>query len=326
MTKNSKGIQIRRRIKSVIFGFTHSIFHLQRSVREYNCNILSSEENFIPVLIGNYHVIEKGLAMPNFRHGFGQERIRLVCEDIMQYIDSGFSQENIQFIRAVQAIDEYNRVHKAAGYVLDKNTQESIGSVLQRIQVVSHDQQGTTREEFFSKANAPFCDFALSRHSVRDFSTEEIPINTIIDCVEIARFTPTACNRQPNKTYIVNDKGLIKDIVCRQGGGRGFADSANKLLVVTCRTDVFSFMETMEVYKAGGMYTMTLLYALHNKGIGTCPLAWTENHKRDKWLHHLLQIPNKEEIIMLIAAGFPSEKFKYVTSERNSIQESLRIR
>ena len=45
--------------------------------------------------------------------------------------------------------------------------------------------------------------------------------------------------------------------------------------------------------------------------------------KRDEQLRKMLGIPENEEIIMVIAAGYPPEKFTYVTSIRNPLNESL---
>ena len=45
--------------------------------------------------------------------------------------------------------------------------------------------------------------------------------------------------------------------------------------------------------------------------------------KADEQLRKILGVPDNEEIIMIIAAGYPIEEFTYVTSVRNPIEESL---
>ena len=125
--------------------------------------------------------------------------------------------------------------------------------------------------------------------------------------------------------FISGRKDLIDKIIKIQGGGRGFADKADKLLIITSRVDVFNVNEINEAFKSGGMYVMNLLYALHYRKIGACPLEWGENPKNDKALRKLVNIPDNEEVIMVISIGYPTDEFKYVTSVRNSIDESYII-
>lgn len=47
--------------------------------------------------------------------------------------------------------------------------------------------------------------------------------------------------------------------------------------------------------------------------------------KADEQLRKILGAPDNEEIIMIIAAGYPQEEFSYVTSVRNPLEESLAI-
>lgn len=321
-SKNDRGIQYRRKIKAIYYGFKYMIRHYLRYVHNGNYNYYRNQSAFISVITANYHVIEKGLAMPDFRLGFGKERVLQVIGDLLIYRKLDFDLNNVQYIAAVQSVDEYNRVHKEAKYKLDNDLQQAIDTLLNNCVIVPHNQPHTTVENFFIKTNAPFNEFALSRHSVRTYSNKNIPIDEIVQCIDLARTTPTACNRQPNKTYIITNKDLLEKIIKIQGGGRGFADKANKLLIITSRVDAFNVNEINEAFKSGGMYVMNLLYALHYKKIGACPLEWGENPKNDKTLRMLVNISDNEEIIMVISIGYPTDEFKYVTSVRNNIEES----
>lgn len=49
-----------------------------------------------------------------------------------------------------------------------------------------------------------------SRHSVRDFSSKEIPNETLTKIVEVAQRTPSWTNSQPWKVYIAKGKALEK--------------------------------------------------------------------------------------------------------------------
>lgn len=322
-TKNDKGIQIRRRIKAFLGRWMGLRRSWWRYVRNANCDYYASQERFIYILISNYHVIEKCLAMPNFEPGHGKERVEVVVGDLFKYRELGFDLNHPQYIAAMQAVQEYDQVHKHLGYALPEGMQRDIDKLLEGTNIPEHHQPKVTREEFFAHLNGSFENFARSRHSVRAYSDKNISDETIREVVDIARTTPTACNRQPNKTYVVGNREMIKHITALQGGGRGFAENANKLFIVTSAVEPFGFNEPNEVYKAGGMYVMNLLYALHAYQIGACPLMWNGMKMQDVQLRQLLNISENEEIIMIVAAGYPTDEFTYVTSVRNPLEESL---
>lgn len=322
-TKNDKGIQIRRRIKAFFgrwIGLRHSWW---RFVKNANCDYYESQPRFIYVLTSNYHVIEKCLAMPNFEPGHGKERVEIVVGDLFKYRELGFDLNHPQYIAAMQAVQEYNLVHKKWGYKLPVGLQGDLDRLLDGVAIPEHRQPKVSIKEFYSHLNGPFEEFAKSRHSVRAYSDKDISADTIKAVVDIARTTPTSCNRQPNKTYVVCDKNIIKQIITWQGGGRGFAENSNKLFIVTTAVEAFGYDEYNEVFKVGGMYAMNLLYALHAYQIGACALNWKGEKKTDGMLRALLHIPDNEEIIIVIAAGYPPNEFKYVQSERNSLEDSL---
>lgn len=324
-TRNDKGIQFRRKLKSVYYGFKVMWRHYIRFVKNANYDYYATDKNFMPIIVANYHVIEKIIAMPDFQLGRGKERVLVVCGDLLKYRELGFDLYNIQYISALQAVDEYDRIHKKAGYTLDEVLQATINSVLDGVHIPVHNQPATTVTEFFSDADASFASFARSRHSCRSYSDKDIPMSEIQACVDLARTTPTPCNRQPNKTYVLTDKKMIERVINIQGGGYGFGDKANKLLIITSRTTVFSYLEMNEAFKSGGMYTMNLLYALHHHRIGACPLEWGEHAHKDNLLRKIVGIPDNEEVIMLISIGYPIDEFKYVYSERDDLNDSIII-
>lgn len=322
-SKNNKGIQIRRRIKGLLYGITNAFRYAFQYSKSVNYNYYNSEDNFLPVMVANYHVIEKCLAMPNFELGHAKERVSVVCCDLLKWRDLGFNLKHVQIVAAIQSVKEYNELHKKANYPFGANLQHLINEVIELQDVEDYLQPQVTCYDFFAKSNGNFIEFAKSRHSCRAYSDKDIPLDILRDCVDIARTTPTACNRQPNKTYIVIKPELISEIVNIQGGGRGFAEKANKLLVITSSLTVFNTNEIFEALKSGGMYTMNMLYALHFHKIGACPLIWGENKKNDNKLRKLLGIPYNEKVIMVISCGYPLDEFKYVTSVRNPVEDSL---
>ena len=322
-SKNDRGIQIRRRIKYLIFGFRSSIRHLLRFVKYGMCNYYESQQYFLTHIILMYHVMEKNLAMPNFEPGHGSNNLKTLIGDLIKYSELGYDVKHPQFISAVQSVFEYEKVHNALKYKLGDDICEDIYVLHSIVNVSEHEQPLISSRSFFSKSSSDFENFSQSRHSVRAFSDKSIPDEILKKVVFLSNTTPTPCNRQPNKVYAVRNKKIIKKIVEIQGGGRGFAEKADVILIITSAVSSFMALEMNEVWKTAGMYAMNMLYALHYYKIGACPLEWNERVKEDNLLRKMIDIPNDEEVVMLIAIGYPLDEFKYVTSTRNSYLDSF---
>lgn len=285
----------------------------------------NSPQKVIGQIIAGYHVIEKGLSMPNMKAGFGKK----VLEDLIYKLDfyyNNFDKSNEQLNYALRVIKEYDFVHKKNKYRLDDNLQRSINEITAlRIDLPPSKQIETTKHEYFKSSKSSFKEFSNSRHSVRNF-TNPVDLTTIIDSIRIAQNAPSACNRQPSKVIIVDDKKLILEILSIQNGNRGFGHLCDKLLVLTSDLSVFfDLNERNDVYVNGGIYAMNLLYALHYSEIGACTLNWCASPEQDMKLRKLCKIPNNETVILIIACGGVPNNFKLVTSHRSNIDNVIRI-
>lgn len=320
MANNGLLLKYRKKI-SLLLHIKDYFTHFVRYYKYSNNNIYSSETNFIAVLVTNYHVIEKGLTMPNFRFGFGQDRVLGLINDIEKYRNLNFDINNIQYRRAISVVGEYIRVHKEENFKLSENLSLAIEKFISENNIEITNQKSYTIEEFFSAQNKNFKEFSNSRHSVRDFSNKDIPLSIIQSAVDLCNNTPTPCNRQPNNVYVVNNKVLMSKILEMQGGSRGFGHLANKLLIITSNVSVYSgIREAFEAAKSGGMYAMNLLYSLHYHGIGACTLEWGLMVKQEKFIRQSLNIPNNEEVVLMILCGYPSKGFKLANSCRTPLK------
>ena len=49
----------------------------------------------------------------------------------------------------------------------------------------------------------------------------------------------------------------------------------------------------------GGMFAMSLIYAFHALGIGTCCLNWAVDSRTDRTLRSVVSMPDHEAVIMM---------------------------
>ena len=307
---------------------TYSLFlHDARMYVRYSngffCN--DNKKKILDYLIVFYHPIEKGLAMPDFRLGFGQERVEKVIYICNEYI-SRYNDSPRVLIDAIEVIAEYNRLHKSHNFKLDGILQNHIDDLLSRFQDVPPSSQLYFKcEDFFSKSNSPFPFFASSRRSIRDYDTRQIVNEDVLkSAVDLAITAPSTCNRQSVKVHLVKDKELVKQVLSMQSGNRGFGHRADKVLIITSDLQSWNVPgERFSPYIDGGIFAMNLLYALHYHHIGACPLNWSENVERNKKLHQLLGIPNHEIVVMMICCGMAPKEFKIVRSKRKSLNDIL---
>jgi len=273
-----------------------------------------------------YHVIEKGLTMPEPRLGFGQEKIILLCESCFNFIEK-YGIEEDQVHHAIQVILEYKNFHNNLKYQLNSSIENAINQLGNKISGFSPCAQKTmTKKEYFQNKMLDFSNFANSRASVRNFSTEIIPINKVIQALDLARNTPSACNRQTWRTYLLSDKKLIDKILEIQGGNRGFGHLTDKLIIIAGELGVFgSIAERNQVFIDGGMYAMNLLYSLHYNEIAACILNCSHTPEKDLKQRTICGIKKSEVFIAMVACGIPPNNFMITASKRYDLDKTNTI-
>ncbi len=112
--------------------------------------------------------------------------------------------------------------------------------------------EDVTAEAIRSAGGAADRDFFWSRHSVRQFSDRPVDIDLLRAVVDMARKTPSVCNRQGPRVHIFDD---AEEALSHQPGNRGFGHLASKAVVVTADLQAFSGLgERHQAYVDGGMF------------------------------------------------------------------------
>lgn len=68
---------------------------------------------------------------------------------------------------------------------------------------------------------------------------------------------------------------------------------------------------------------MSLVCALHSRGIGNCYLNWSAEKQQDERLRRIASIPDWEITITLIAAASLPDRFPVASSPRRDLREVL---
>jgi len=270
-----------------------------------------------------YHIVEKGLTMPEPRPGFGKQVVIDLCKVVLRYENMKLPQQELEFAQSVTVLKEYAAFHNEIGFELEKEVSDSLAKIVNRFDDVhGTNQVHTTEKEYFKNINSPFDAFCMSRFSVRSYTDKEIPMEVLYKCVDLAQKSPSFCNRQPTRVHIVKSPAKKEAILAIQNGNRGFGHLAETLIVLTSVISVTKDIhERNENHLNGGMFAMTLLNALHFNKIAACALNWSVDNEKDIKMRQILNVPENEVVLLVISCGYPPESFKVASSPRKKASE-----
>lgn len=260
-----------------------------------------------------HHTIEKGLSYEQYKPGFGRENvIKLICQ-LEQYAKQ-YDITDFIYSTALSTLHEYIDRNREYSY-FDEEIEQRVNNLPGKPNGLG----GTITFETSDYSKVFFDEFVKGRHSVRHFSKKSVDLDVVIEAVELAQFTPSACNRQGWKSVIIQDKSIIEKVLLNQNGNRGFGHEFDKLILVLGDLRFFNkSREVFQVFIDGGMYSMRLLDCLHFKGIATCPLSASLTPIQEQNIREILNIDEAEVLVMFIGIGnYPSNKCRTTKSERH---------
>lgn len=288
---------------------------------------VNSPTKLISKIIADYHVIEKGLTMPETRLGFGYDRLKSLISLINQFLDK-YDKNDDQIIAAIGVIKEYKIFHLNKGFKLDDEILDKINLLEKRCANVAPTvQRRINNREYFKSSSSSFSDFATSRYSIRNFDVNNpVEIETISKAVDLANSAPSSCNRQTTRVHVFKEKEIIKEILAIQGGNRGFGHLTDKLLIVTSNLECWhGVSEVKGPYVDGGIFAMNLLHSLHFYKTAACPLNCNLSPSKEKALRAICEIPAEEVFVVMIVVGNIPAELEVPASNRYSSSNFLKI-
>ncbi len=278
-----------------------------------------SYQKFSASIIMQTHVIEKGLSLKEIKPGYGVPKILKLLNDLKQFHQRYQDQEILFFsLSVVRAYLDYQKgIGIENAEILAKFT--PMNALLEQLGDVADLAGGgvqLSRAEIHRDACIDYRRFVQSRHSIRNFTGEPVDKELICQALDMARYTPSACNRQPWHNFVFTQKENILRILDLQTGARQFKNDLGALIIVTSSANSFFGGEFNQSHVNGGMYAMNLLLALHSLGLGAIPLNLGIPVGRLEELKSFCKIPESEIPILLIGVGVISERLTVAASKR----------
>jgi len=322
-------------IKKKILKITSNIANCKKTLQDYSYDLnrfkkysatfsIKDSKQLEGKIIAHYHVIEKGLSHADIRLGFGQGVVINLINLLQEYSKKEYKVCNNQYDIAVSIIGQYIKLHE------DKNFDvSSIKTRFDDIQKTSICNLGGSlklnKKDIFCRNKLNFKQLALSRYSIRDFTKQDVKRELIEEAIRIAQKSPSVCNRQTSRVYIVTKKDDIEKHLSYQNGNRGFGHKINKLLIITSDLNFFEgSYERNQAFIDAGIFSMSLLYAIHYLELGAVTLNWCVNKQRDKEYRKFSKIANSENIILMIGIGHIPETITVPKSERKKLEDIIK--
>lgn len=309
----------------IILGFSYDIYKYLHTASDFSPE--NNKQKLVAILTRQYHGVEKALSLPNPRLGFGEALIQALVKNTDTYYSKYGYDYLVQTV--LDCLDEYlafNSDYSGTSFQKVKNTVLELFSKIEVIKTESDTKYGGIRKiqkgHWLRNVAYDFKSFSESRVSIRDYSTEDVDDKMIQEAILMAMESPSACNRQPWRVRIFKDASK-DDVLKYQNGNRGFASSIGTVLLVTGLTSHFSYSERHEAWVDGGLFSMSLIYALHSLGLGVCALNTSYTIKGEIALRKAISLPIDEEPIMMLAVGHLKESFWVARSNRKTLDEVL---
>lgn len=277
-------------------------------------------------LTSAYHAVEKGLAMEDTRAGFGRDKIRPILAAIVELERMGEARFASEGARG--CIQSYVRYHDDRGLALPAEFEDELREFVAEMEGKSFPGGATawTRKDIEDATNFDYARFIQTRSSVRHYTGEPVAPEVVENAVRLAIKSPKVCNREMRRVHVAYEPELRNHLLSYHNGNRGFGHKMGVVMVVTVDLREFDIIgERNQGWIDGGLFAMSLVYALHAAGLGTCMLNWSEDCDRDMQLREAFAIPDYEDVITFIGAGHLPEDFEVAASPAPDIDRVLSL-
>lgn len=294
----------------MIFGDINHLFVLQNKARKLN--FLKSK------IKQNYHRLEKSMTKNSITLGRGKRAANELSLYLIKYANVTDAYSDIQFQTGLIVLEKYLLIH---GKVIP-DLQELFTSKLKRFIDKKISCAGGTnsfsKHDLTKNKDSNFSLLSSSRHSIRYFSPNPVSDDDIKYAVRIAQKSPSVCNRQGWKLWLIKNTNSLDTFKKVHNGFRSEDQNLTKLLVITFTKNSFSYpLERHQGYTDSGLFAMSLMHAFTHLGIATCPLNANLGISQEKEFRSAAGIGIEYGIVMFIAVGNYKENNICAVSQRD---------
>jgi nitroreductase len=299
----------------------------QKVVLEGKLKHIKDKENKkgnLYLLRRNIHRLEKGLLMKPRRNVFGVRFISSTVNAFRDLIEVNYKDiEELSWFYDVlneyfNTVDENKEVSRAKDIFIECKERLK--------ETVSYDKKVPYLRRDKDKPNISIEDLgklARYRRSVRWFQDQPVEPEKINNALEIAKLSPSACNRQPYEFFIINEnQEILKTMQQIPMGTGGFGFNIPVMVAVVGDLSAYPFERDRHlIYIDGSLAAMSFMYGLEVQGISSCPLNWPDVPEKDRQISKLLNLRSDQRVVMLLGIGYADKEGKVAYSEKRNLEQ-----
>ncbi|MCA4797970.1 nitroreductase family protein [Acinetobacter towneri] len=255
----------------------------------------------------NTHRLEKGLLMRPRRVPFGLDYISETVHAYKCAVEAKTERNELTWAKHV--IEEYMRITPNHPKI------DPLRKIVENLSNQSIEEADTAKKKIpyirltEDKPDISYEDLlklAKYRRSVRWFLPDQVDRSIVTNAIQVAAYSPTACNRQPYEFRIFDNPELVSQVIRLPMGTSGFSHQVPNVAVVVGKLrNYFNERDRHLIYIDGSLAIMSFINALEVQGVGSCCINWPDVPKLEKKMAKLLNLEKDERPIMLVAFGYP---------------------
>lgn len=287
------------------------------------CNMSKNPDKLLTEILMLTHALEKGLSIKEKKRGFGISKMERLCTYIILYVDKyGYNNQLDVPISVLHVMIDFHESCNVSDKIL-VTIKSKINELLTKTDKGLKDfcKAGyieKTSKEMLELKEATFEVLCNQRFSFRHFSDKPVAIDDLLRALDIARKSPSACNRQAYRVHVF-EKEKKNRMLLIQGGANSFYQEVDKAILITGNLNRYYTTETHLPYVDASLFGMSLIYALTTNGIASIPLTMGRARSVIKACYKQMEIPKNEVPVLLIAIGYFPQKAQLSMSHRNNI-------
>lgn len=272
----------------------------------------------------NTHRLEKGLIMKPRRETFAKDYILETVKKYVLIAQTPNLDENLTRW-SHDVLQEYFSV-VGASTSIDAARKLFLESTQSAAPVT---ENGQPKRPFVRDLDLPInisidemLNLARRRRSCRWFKQEPVPREIIDQAMQVAAYSPSACNRQPFHFRIFDEPELAQRIGGLSLGTGGFSQNFPCLAVLVGEMNAFADDRDRHVpYIDASLAVMAFQFALEVQGVSSCCINWPDVKARERMIAKALNLKPEERVVMLLAFGFPDKSGYVPYSQKKPLTE-----
>jgi len=150
----------------------------------------------------------------------------------------------------------------------------------------------------------------IDRRTIRKFKQQDVPREVLRKCVDAARLSPSGSNAQPLKYVIVDEEDLLPQVFSTlkwAGSIPGYKHAPDEVPAAY----IIMLLDMKIREQPGndaGIAAMSISMVAYDEGVASCMLGSVDRPT----LKQVLKIPDHQQILLIVALGYPAETSRAV--------------